>query len=200
MNSYLWESRRAYQELFSDDPMCEGVLIMDEVKITGKLIFCPKSRRIVGLGTQFDQYADLLDPYAYLDCQSQNRPAEHILQFIWRDVRRNFDVLGGRFSFPNAIEAKQLLPCLKETLVLFHRFKFGVMAVISDFGKPNVKVMEHLIAGKSGHMGVSSSCLKWQQFFGIMQCVEDVIFDSRHSEILQVQMLSVPVLFSFVAS
>ncbi len=144
---------------------------MDEVKITGKLIICPKSRRIIGLGTQFEQYADLLDPYAYLDSQSQNRPAEYTLQFIWRDVRRNFDVLGPRFSFPNAIEAKQLWPCLKETLILFHRFKFGVMAVISDFGKPNVKVMEHLIIGKSGHMGVSNPYFIWQRFY-VLCCIE----------------------------
>lgn len=158
IQAYLKEQRFTYEKLQAsvEKPgRCAGVLIFDEVKIDARLVFCPKTGRIVGLCEGFDKYASLYDCFSTLDAQAEAKMGEFALQAIWRDTTSNFDIIGPTYMFPESIQVKNLAACLVQTLKIFHRFRFEVLAVIMDNAKVNVKLMQWLIQGSSGNLGVS---------------------------------------------
>lgn len=132
-----------------------GVLICDEVKIDGKLIINMQSQQIVGLGSQFDDYADLYDSFAALKSQSQTKAAQFGLQFVWRDATSGFELLGPTWKFVESYQPKHLIACMRRTIAALHRFRFDVLAFICDCARVNLKTVQQLIMGTSGHLGVS---------------------------------------------
>ena len=74
-------------------PMGIGVLIFDEVKVMAKVMFSVKNEKFLGLAMSEEEMKGLHD--IYQDMSSDKLlPAEYVLQYLWRDLTSNYDIIG----------------------------------------------------------------------------------------------------------
>ena len=67
-------------------PKREGILIFDEVKVQGKVIWNSKNNQILGLAMASQDLSSLHDIFCVLDEEEKIQKTNYILQFVWRDV------------------------------------------------------------------------------------------------------------------
>lgn len=66
---------------------------------------------ITGFAISSVDMGSLHDVYEGLDEEEECHKTEYILQFLWRDVSSDFDVIGPYFNLSNSIEAQHLHSC-----------------------------------------------------------------------------------------
>ena len=95
----------------------DGVLISDEVKVISRLMWNSRSQTLIGLSMRPEEMASLGDIYQMADnsCAAQT---SHILQFLWRDLTSDFDIVGPYFTSDSTINSKFTLSCVMETIQL----------------------------------------------------------------------------------
>ena len=71
-----------------------------------------------------DVYVELKAPTAV--------KASYIMQFLWRDLTSDFDVIGPYFSSGKGLECKFIMSCLMTTIQAFHIYGFNTNAVVCD--------------------------------------------------------------------
>ena len=101
------------------------MLILDEVKVIGKVAWNSKNGKLVGLAmeaTETPTLADLNPNTNHTDTGS----AEYFLQFLWRDLTSDFDIIGPHYSTQASMDCPFTLACLMETLDAFQAFGFKV--------------------------------------------------------------------------
>jgi hypothetical protein len=106
-------------------PKGDGVLILDEVKVMGKVAWNSKNGKMVGLAMDPKDIPTLadLDPDNY---EEEDRAAEYFLQFLWRDLTSNFDVIGPHYSTVRTMDCAFTMACLMDALLAFQSFGFKV--------------------------------------------------------------------------
>ena len=90
--------------------------------------------------------ATLQDVYEELKAP-QTVKASYIMQFLWRDLTSDFDVIGPYFSSNKGMECKFVISCLMTTIQAFHIYGFKTMAVVCDGASTNLKAVKHLTTG-----------------------------------------------------
>ena len=111
-----------------------------------------KSNRIVGLAMSMDNLPSLHDIFRPLDEDHRAHQATYILQFMWRDVTSDFDVIGPYFTAATPIETKFLLSCLFEAMFVFETYGFEVVALIRDGASCNLSLLKQP-CGTTGKYG-----------------------------------------------
>ena len=86
----------------------DGVLIFDEVKVVGRLMWNSHSQTLVGLAMNAEEQCSLADVYQLFD--DAVKQTLYILQFLWRDLTSKYDIVGPYFTWKASIF---LLVCLK---------------------------------------------------------------------------------------
>ena len=102
-------------------PQGDGVLILDEVKVIGKVIWNSKNGKMVGLAmnpTDAPTFADL-DPEEEAD-----QAAEYFLQFLWRDLTSDFDVIGPHYSTVRSMDCPFTTACLLDAIDALQAYTF----------------------------------------------------------------------------
>ena len=130
-------------------PLGEGILIFDEVKVQTKVMWNSKNNEIVGLAVSEDDLRSLHDVYASVKDEKGLHMTSHILQFLWRDLSSNFDVIGPYFTSDSVMEAKFVTSCVLEAMLSFESFHFGVRGLVCDGSSCNLSFMKGL-CGVSG--------------------------------------------------
>ena len=75
------------------EPKADGVLIFDEVKVACQLMWNSRNQQLMGLAMTSQDLASLNDIYKMLQDPAANQ-ASYILQFLWRDLTSNYDIVG----------------------------------------------------------------------------------------------------------
>ncbi|XP_014669634.1 PREDICTED: uncharacterized protein LOC106810714 [Priapulus caudatus] len=131
-------------------PMGEGVLILDEVKVIGKIMWNSKNHEMYGLALTHNELTSLHDIYQTLDPQQKVSPAQNILQFLWRDLTSSFDVIGPYYATESALDTRLTTATLLETMRIFEAHGFHVSGVVFDGASTNLATVKLLTTGKRG--------------------------------------------------
>lgn len=86
-------------------PLGEGILIFDKVKVQLKMMWNSKNNEIIGLAVLEDDLRSLHDVHASVKDEKGLLMTSHFLEFLWRDLCSNFDVIG---------------PCLTSDSVIYY--------------------------------------------------------------------------------
>lgn len=76
--------------------------------------------------------------------------ASEFLQFLWRDLTSDFDVIRPYYSSHKGMESKFVISCLMTSIHAFHIHGFETMAVVCDGASANLKAMKYLTTEQSG--------------------------------------------------
>ena len=76
----------------------------------------------------------------------------YILQFLWRDLTSEFDIVGPYFTNPSTMENKFVMVCIMETIKLFQFHGIKTSLLVCDGASPNVSVIKR----SHGHSGAYS--------------------------------------------
>jgi hypothetical protein len=107
--------------------LSEGALILDEVKVIGKVAWNSKNGKLCGLAMDDKQMPFLADLSDSL--QEQSKPAEYFLQFLWRDLTSDFDIIGPHYSSASTMDAQFTQACLQDALYAFQQYGFKVPTI-----------------------------------------------------------------------
>ena len=127
----------------------DGVLIFDEVKVISRLMWNSRSQTLIGLSMRPEEMASLGDIYQMADnsCAAQT---SHILQFLWRDLTSDFDIVGPYFTSDSTINSKFTLSCVMEAIKLFQLHGHSTSLLVCDGASSNLS----LIKATHGFSGV----------------------------------------------
>ncbi len=135
----------------------QGCLIWDECKIVGKIAWNSKSREIYGLAASKEEFRSLHDIFLQEPATLADQPGEYVLQFVFRDLTSNFDILGPFWYSPQTMCTQFLYSCVHESLRTFHAFGFDVSVVVCDGASYNLTLLKKLCGNCTGPFGVG----KW---------------------------------------
>ena len=93
----------------------DGVLIFDEVKVMSRLMWNSRSQTLIGFGMRHNEMLSLADIVQTLRSSSVEQTS-YILQFLWRDLTSNFDIIGPYFTSSNTMDSKFILACILDTV------------------------------------------------------------------------------------
>ena len=99
-----------------------------------------------------DNLPSLHDIFRLLAEDHRTHQATYVLQFMWRDVTSDFDVIGPYFTAATPFETKFLLSCLFEAMFVFETYGFEVVALICDGASCNLSLLKQL-CGTTGKYG-----------------------------------------------
>ena len=112
------------------EPRGDGVIILDEVKVVGKVAWNCGSGKIIGLAMDTKDVPTLAD---FDETDDEPKAAEYFLQFLWRDLTSDFDVIGPHYSTQRSMDCAFTLACFTETLDAFQSYGFKVGLVTKLF-------------------------------------------------------------------
>ena len=133
--------------------MGDGALIFDEVKVTCQLMWNSRSHQLMGLAMTTKNLAALNDIYSLLQ-SSTSKQTSYILQFLWRDLTSEFDIVGPYFTCSSSVEGKFMLACVLETVKLFQLHGLKTSVLVCDGSSSNVATIK---ASHGCHSAYSTS-------------------------------------------
>ena len=124
------------------EPMGDGVLVFDEVKVACELMWNSRNNRLMRLAMTSKDLASLNDIYTLLKNSDTNKQTSYVLQFLWRDLTSEFDIVGPYFTSANSVDGKFVLACVLETVKLFQLHNLKTSILICDGGSSNVATIK----------------------------------------------------------
>ena len=122
--SYKAESVQAGRK----EPLGEGVLILDEVIVVGKVAWNSKNGKLCGISMGEEECAFVKDIYRDLDNTDKSpEPAEYFMQFLWRDMSSDFDIIGPHYSWKKTMDSNFTHACTMDALEAFQTYNFKVI-------------------------------------------------------------------------
>ena len=97
-----------------------------------------------------DDFTKLHDIYQALDPDKIPEAANYNLQFLWRDLTSDFDVIGPYFSTKESLKHRFIISCILETMRLFHNYNFLVHGLVGDGASTNLTSFKMLCCGEAG--------------------------------------------------
>lgn len=134
------------------EPKSDGVLIFDEVKVACQLMWNSRSHQLMGLTMTHKDQASLNDIYRLLREPEAAEQTSYILQFLWRDLTSEFDIVGPYFTASSSLESKFVISCVLETIKLFQLHGLTTSLLVCDGASSNAAA----IKASHGHSGAYS--------------------------------------------
>ena len=125
-----------------------GLLIFDEVKVMAGIMWNSKSNAIIGYAMTPDELHSLHDIYFSLNSDSDVK-SNYMLQFLWRDLCADFDVMGPYYSSATGMENKILVACIIDAMQKLHKYGFKTKVLMCDGASSNLTALK----GFMGHKG-----------------------------------------------
>lgn len=91
-----------------------------------------------------EELSSLHDVYAELDNDEGAQKASYVLQFLWRDLTSDHDVIGPHFTLSGSIESSHLYSMVTRTMLAFHTVNFKVRALVCDGASSNLSLLKVL--------------------------------------------------------
>ena len=100
-----------------------------------------------------DDFSSLHDVYEGLDLDEKCQKTTYVMQFLWRDLTSDFDVIGPYFTCPSTIETRFLHSVVTRTMLAFTQFGFPVRALLCDGASTNLSLLK-LMCGHSNDLDI----------------------------------------------
>ena len=156
-DTYLSEQLKKYKLMCDElrsksSPVPEGMgaLIFDEVKVVSQVLFNSKNNTLVGYAMNADDMAGLQDIYLHLDPNNKTLKTHYILQFLWRDLCSDFDVLGPYYTCHASLEHKYIIACVLDAMRKLNNYAFKTKVIICDGASSNLTAIKYFM----GHRGM----------------------------------------------
>lgn len=88
----------------------------------------------------------LQDVYMSVGEDYDQQKTSYILQFLWRDLTSEFDVIGPYFTCANSWDHKLLLECVMRTIQAFTLYDFHVRVLACNRASSNLALIKLLLA------------------------------------------------------
>ena len=119
----------------------DGVLIFDEVKVISRMMWNSRSQKVMGLCMNHVEQSLLSDVYQMLDDDVAHQTC-YILQFLWRDLTSDYDIIGPYFTCSKSLEAKFIISCVLETVKLFQLHSLKTSIIVCDGASSNLAAIK----------------------------------------------------------
>ena len=116
------------------------MLIFDEVKVVGRLMWNSRSQTLIGLAMNAEEQCSLADVYQLFD--DAVKQTSYILQFLWRDLTSKYDIVGPYFTCSKTMESKYILACVLETVKLFQLHGLTTSLLVCDGASTNLTTIK----------------------------------------------------------
>lgn len=96
---------------------------------------------MIGLAMQPEDMASLLDVYSTyneLGSDAKTDQTSYIMQFLWRDYSSSYDIVGPYYTSSGSFKSKGIIPCVMETIRLFHLNGFKTLGLVCDGASSNL--------------------------------------------------------------
>ena len=123
-------------------PKANRVLIFDEVKVACQLLWNSRNNTLMGLAMTPKDQASLNDVYKLLKDQDDSKQTSYILQFLWRDLTSEYDIVGPYFTSSSTVDAKFVMSCVLETIKLFQFHGLKTSLVVCDGVSSNISAIK----------------------------------------------------------
>lgn len=133
-------------------PQGDGVIIFDEVKVACQLMWNSRSQTLSGLAMTNKDLSLLNDIYRILEESESPKQTSYILQFLWRDLTSNYDIVGPYFTCSDSVDSQFILTCILETVKLFQYHGLKTSLLVCDGSPANLAT----IKATHGHIGAYS--------------------------------------------
>ena len=118
------------------------------------MVWNSKNNHIIGVAISPDELCSLHDVYELLDADFGTHQTTYVVQFMWRDITSDFDVIGPYFTCEESLEMKFQAACLFEAMYVFEAYYFNLRGLICDGASCNLALLKHL-CDRSGRYGSS---------------------------------------------
>ena len=139
----LAEEKKKYEEIKDFKrkmnfpvPFGEGALIFDEVKVSASIYWNAKSNKFIGHALTPENMSFLHDVYEEINPSSGFRKASYILQFLWRDITSNFNIIGPYYISENGLDHKFIMQVY---------LKLCIYSLFMDLMLSSLYVMEQVL-------------------------------------------------------
>ena len=123
-------------------PIGEGALVFDEVKIIDKLVWNIKGKMFVGVAISQEDYCQITDIFSESVDNNEPKPAQYIVQFLWRYISTDFDIIGPYYSSSQHITQQFLMNCLMDTMRVFQAHDFSVTCLVCGGAASNLSLIK----------------------------------------------------------
>lgn len=106
----------------------------------------------------------LQDVYKGLIEDERCQKTVYIIQFLWRDLSSDFDLLGPYFNFSSSLEVQSLHSMTIRTILALSQFGFGVRGLLCDGASSNLSLMK-LLCGYTNSEDVDISEVSFKSPF-----------------------------------
>ena len=137
-------------------PLGVGALIFDEVKVMAKVVFNVKNEKCLGLAMSLEEMKGLHDIFHDLGSKAPI-PAEYVLQYLWRDLTSNFDVIGPYFTLGSTIDHTVVTETIFKVMKAFHDHGFKTRAIVCDGASANLAAIKLICNQKRGAFGITDN-------------------------------------------
>lgn len=133
-------------------PQGDGVVIFDEVKVACQLMWNSRNQKLSGLAMTSKDLCSLNDIYRFLQQPETPKQTSYILQFLWRDLTSNYDIVGPYFTSSDSVDSQFILTCVLESVKLFQSYGLKTSLLVCDGSPANLAT----IKATHGHDGAYS--------------------------------------------
>ena len=124
-----------------------------------RVIWNSANSAIVGFAMSSDDFSSLHDIYDGLDVNEKCQKTTYVMQFLWRDLTSDFEVIGPYFTCPSTVEMRFLHSIVTRTMLAFTQFGFAARALLCDGVSTNLSLLK-LMCGHSNDMDTISPWFK----------------------------------------
>ena len=150
----MMEEKRAAKKIV---PFNKGILIFDEVKVGMKVHYHAKTGTFIGFSMSSDELGSLHDVYQTLRPDHRTLKATYILQFLWRCIASDFDIIGPYFTSADQMKAKFIIAALFDTMYALQLYDFETIAVLCDGASSNLSAIKILTGFGHGAYGAKEA-------------------------------------------
>ena len=135
----------------------EGIMLIPSImsvyycqQVQSKIVWNSADSKIIGYAMSSSDFASLHDVYEGLDEEECCQPTSYMMQFLWRDLSSDFDVVGPYFSLASSIEAQYLHSIVTKTMLVFQQFGFHIRGLLCDGASSNLAVLKQFCNQNKG--------------------------------------------------
>lgn len=103
----------------------------------------------------YEELSSLHDVYDTFDVDKKVQKTQYCLQFLWRDLTSDFDIVGPYFTSDENMPYKVLVTCVLDTIRVFQRHGFNVICLVCDGAATNLSLIKLLCGCEPAAYGMS---------------------------------------------
>jgi hypothetical protein len=107
-----------------------------------------------------EDFVSLYDVYEGLQEDDKCQKTAYILQFLWRDLSSDFDIVGPYFNCSSSIETLSFHAMVIRTMLVFSQFCFGVRALLCDGASSNLSLLKLLCGHTNNEVDINQPSFK----------------------------------------